>query len=58
MQTQFKNLELGSKFKHGKSTYIKAYDPFTATCLGGVRVAKSYTWKAFEENKLVEKLCQ
>lgn len=57
MKTKFGELKTGEKFKHGKSIFVKRSDPFTGTCMGGVRVSgKSYNWLAFDDDKLVERI--
>ena len=57
MKIKFGDLPSYGKFQHGKSIYLKCRDPLTGTCMGGVRfTGKCYHWKAFDDNKLVERI--
>ena len=57
MKIKFRDLQTNEKFKHGKSIFVKRSDPFTGTCMGGVRVSGGgYNWLAFDEDKLVERI--
>lgn len=54
METKFKDIKNGARFRKGKRTFRKAPFPFGGNQMGGVYGKGS--WRSFEDDDTVEKL--